>query len=483
MQACYNRSVYTAFQKILTQKCAIKWDRPLVVGVSGGADSLTLLHLLTRAKVPALAVYFDHQLRSQAATEAEMVGNLAREWGAAFLTGSADVRYLACDQHLSLEAAARQARYAYLFDMACLHHAQGVATGHTADDQVETILLHLLRGSGLDGLRGMSYVTRLEQFSTNLPLFRPMLGFWRAEIDTYLREHGIHPLEDHTNRDILFQRNRIRHELIPALQTYNPQIKARIVSLGQSVEDGLRILQPVIKQAFDKAVVDCGEGWLTFCSESLRSLQPELTAFVLRHGIHTLQPFNEDITRAAIEQCVEQIHSQRLDGSLVLGDGIELVFAQQRLYLRKGEAAIREADYPWMDAGVTLTLEAPGHLELSHGWVLHVEQIDKGQTQPSFGSPWQAWLDGERTTFPLEIRGWRAGDRFTPFGMANGSVRVADFLNQKRVPRPVRKNIPLVLSAGEIVWVAGLQIGEKFRVSERCGTLLRLRVTRIDGAG
>ncbi len=146
-----------------------------------------------------------------------------------------------------------------------------MATGHTADDQVETILLHILRGSGMDGLRGMTYLTRLDEFSADLPLFRPLLAFWRSDVEQYIREHGIQPLEDRTNLDKRFLRNRVRHELLPVLQTYNPQIKARIFSLGQVVEDGMRILQPVVEEAFNRTIIQQEEDWLAFSTELLRS--------------------------------------------------------------------------------------------------------------------------------------------------------------------------------------------------------------------
>ncbi len=482
--ACYNRIVYTTFRKILTQNCGIKWNDPLVVGVSGGADSLTLLHLLTRAKVPTLAIYFNHQLRKEAAGEAEFVAKLARQWGAAFLTGSADVHQVARENRLSLEAAARRARYTFLFEMARLHNAQGVATGHTADDQVETILLHILRGSGMDGLRGMTYLTRLDEFSADLPLFRPLLAFWRSDVEQYIREHGIQPLEDRTNLDKRFLRNRVRHELLPVLQTYNPQIKARIFSLGQVVEDGMRILQPVVEEAFNRTIIQQEEDWLAFSTELLRSFSPELIAFILHHGVHVLQPHSEDINRAAIERCVEQIQSSRSDGMLVLGDGIELIFAQKRLYLRSRHAEINAAEFPAMDSDRKYFLDAPGEIQLSDGWVLQVERITNPGTPLSFGGdPFQAWLDGERIKFPLEIRSWQAGDRFTPFGMVSGSLKVADFFSRKHIPRPARKKIPLILSGGDIAWVAGLQISEKYRVTERTTNLLCLRITRVDHPG
>ncbi|MEN4010972.1 MAG: tRNA lysidine(34) synthetase TilS [Bellilinea sp.] len=471
--------MYTGFRKILTQKCLLKWNRPLVVGVSGGADSLTLLHLLTRVKIPTVAVYFNHQLRSQAESEEKTVRAMAHQWGAAFLSGRADVRQLAKSLHLPLEAAARKARYEYLFEAARTHDAQGVATGHTADDQVETILLHILRGSGLHGLRGMEYHSYLEEFSPNIPLVRPLLGFWRADIEAYCHDQNIHPLEDHTNRDTVFFRNRIRHCLIPELQTYNPHIKERLYSLSQIVADGLHILESGVEQAFDQVVIEKGEGWLGFSLSALCELQPQMVSFVLRRAAMDLQLSSENMNHAAIERCAQAIQSRRTDGTFVLGDGIELVFAQAHVYLHNKNAIIRDANLPWIAEGITIELDEPGEVVLGNGWTLRVERMARGHTLPTFGEDaCLAWLDGEQVSFPLEVRGWRAGDQFSPFGLQGGSVKVADYLNQKRIPRLVRKNVALVRSAGKIAWIVGVQIGDNFRVDERTRTLLRLQAIR-----
>ena len=148
---------------------------------------------------------------------------MAEERGLSFVLGCTDVSALAEEQKLSIEEAARVARYRFLFEQARQLKAQAVAVAHNADDQVETVLMHLLRGAGLGGLKGMPYRAILPVWDEAIPLVRPLLGVWRSEIEVYCRQHSLEPIEDASNQDTTFFRNRLRHQLLPTLQEYNPQ--------------------------------------------------------------------------------------------------------------------------------------------------------------------------------------------------------------------------------------------------------------------
>ena len=136
---------------------------------------------------------------------------------------------------LSIEQAARECRYAFLFAQARVHHAQAVAVGHTADDQVETMLMHLIRGAGLDGLTGMSYRTVLPSFDPSIPIVRPLLGVWRRATIDYCESHDLHPVRDPSNDSLDYFRNQVRHNLIPALEVYNPRIRQALLRTADSL--------------------------------------------------------------------------------------------------------------------------------------------------------------------------------------------------------------------------------------------------------
>jgi len=242
----------------------------VVVGVSGGADSVGLLHALI-ALAPEYdlrlhVAHLDHQLRGAAArADADFVRELARRWNLPHTIESRDVRTFARDQHLSLEEAARQVRYTFLIEAALAQGSQTIAVAHHADDQAESVLMHFLRGSGLAGLRGMRPKTRLADFgfqtvdvkrrSADLQLIRPLLDVPRAAIEAYCAQHNLSFRIDATNADTTYFRNRLRHELLPLLATYNPAIKAILRRTAEVVQGDYELLEAHRNFAWDMTIL------------------------------------------------------------------------------------------------------------------------------------------------------------------------------------------------------------------------------------
>ena len=215
-------------ETVFRDQCGLDPNRPVLAGVSGGPDSLCLLDILHTAGYRVIVAHFNHQLRPEADQEADSVSARARSLGLPFASACADVRAYAGAHRLSLEEAARMLRYQFLFASARKYEAQAVAVGHTADDQVETVLMHFLRGAGLAGLKGMEYRTLLPVFDQQIPLVRPLLSLWRADTEAYCREHALQPHYDVSNTDQAFFRNRLRHALLPELEKYNPRVKESV---------------------------------------------------------------------------------------------------------------------------------------------------------------------------------------------------------------------------------------------------------------
>ena len=195
-------------QQVL-QNCKIHPNQLVIVGVSGGADSLCLMDLLHRSGLPILAAHFNHQLRSEADADEAFVMDCATKIGVSWVVGRGDVKGFALQNGFSLEEAARKKRYSFLFEQARVNGAQAVAVAHHAGDQVETILMHFVRGSGIAGLRGMQHRTVLPEWDAFIPLIRPLLGVERAEIEEYCLDHGLRPRQDETNTDVNIFRNRL----------------------------------------------------------------------------------------------------------------------------------------------------------------------------------------------------------------------------------------------------------------------------------
>ncbi|MCI0520105.1 MAG: tRNA lysidine(34) synthetase TilS, partial [Chloroflexi bacterium] len=241
------------------ERCRLTLDQPILAAVSGGPDSLCVLDGLHRLGFRLAAAHFDHGLRAEAADEARRVEAFAGERGLPFLLGRGDVRACAQAQRLSLEEAARNQRYGFLFAQAQSIGAQAVVTGHNADDQVETVLMHLLRGAGLAGLRGMSFYALPNPWSVSIPLARPLLGVWREEILAYLAQNGLVPNLDASNEDLTFYRNRLRHELIPTLESYNPQARRLIWRTAEILFHEDAALSAVEEAAWQAAAAPAGE--------------------------------------------------------------------------------------------------------------------------------------------------------------------------------------------------------------------------------
>jgi len=198
---------------------------PIIVGVSGGADSLCLLGTLHEAGYSLIVAHFDHQLRPDSAEGAKFVQQIAEKYNLHFVSASDDVAAYAKAEKQTTEEAARNLRYRFLFAQARKYNAQAVAVGHTADDQVETVLMHFLRGAGLSGLKGIQPRTILPAFDLEIPLVRPILDFWRDDTVAYCVAHNLTPHEDPSNASDDFFRNRLRHNLIPELEKYNPRFR------------------------------------------------------------------------------------------------------------------------------------------------------------------------------------------------------------------------------------------------------------------
>jgi tRNA(Ile)-lysidine synthase len=453
---------------------------PLVVGVSGGVDSLALLHLLHNSGFKVTAAHFNHHLRPEAEGDAQFVARTAKDLGCAFIRGDGDVAQLAATEKLSIEAAARKARYQFLFLEAERLGAQAVVTAHTADDQVETVLLHLIRGAGLKGLRGMQPRTFLHNYSSTIPLIRPLLETWREELAAYCRENDLCPRTDATNADPTYLRYRIRLELIPQLASYNPRIKERLAGLAANVHGSLEVLEGAVYEKYQLILRGSGNGFRSFDRSQLAAMPSGTQLEIIRLAVWELLPISEDIDRAALTRAAALLSGSKSRLQANLADGLDAWVSGDRFILALAGVLVIEPEWPVSPADRRLELTVPAIVELENGWEIQAHWLDvEGDLVfDNSSSPNTAVLDASSLTLPLTIRRRAPGDRFQPLGVGSGSLTVGDFFTNIKMPRDARVGWPLVFSGSQLVWVPGYRPAETVKVQKNSRKLVQLRLLK-----
>ena len=467
-------------RNVVQEECQLSRQLPVVVGVSGGPDSLSLLNVFLRLEYPVIVAHFDHCLRPDSSLDAEKVQKTAEKANLPFVLGRADVKTYAENEHLSIEEAARKARYHFLFDQARRANAQAVAVAHSADDQVETVLMHLLRGAGLSGLKGMTYRAIVPEWDQEIPLVRPLLGVWREEIMAYCQELGTQPALDPSNQDIHFFRNRLRHELIPLLEGYNPQVKQVIWRMALTLAADHEVLEEYFHKIWQECLVEQGPGFVCLSLRKVNSLGVAQKRSVIRQAIAVLRPVLRDIDFMSIQRALEFISSPSSTAQRDLVSNLRLSIEGERLYLVEWGTNVVDIDWPLLKPGESFSLASPGSVQLLNGFILSAEAI---QTLPVAGftprseDAYQVWLDADSLSFPLTVRTRQAGDRFHPLGMDGHSIKLSDFwINQHLVQR-ARSGWPLVCSSGQIAWIPGFLPSDNFRVTENTRRIVRIVIS------
>ncbi|MHB8776264.1 MAG: tRNA lysidine(34) synthetase TilS [Anaerolineales bacterium] len=454
---------------ILKNECGLVKDRLIIVGVSGGPDSLCLMESLHQTGYSLVVASFDHRLRPESSLEASMVEKIAARLELDCIIDGADVRSYADQNRMSIEEAARTLRYRFLFDLARRRNAQAVAVGHTADDQVETVLMHFLRGSGIAGLTGMSYRSIIKAFDPVIPIVRPLLDLGREDTVKYCAENGLHPYHDSSNDSLDFQRNRIRHVLIPNLESYNPKIRDAILRMTQSLKADYVVIKEALENRWEEAVVAIGGDVITFNADLLCQYSPGLQRNLVKHAMQTLRP-DVDISFSVLDRAAKMINSSAHSARLDLKAGLHMLRESKSIYICTLDAELPISLWPQMPEDLSITVSPPRQAALDSGWKLNCErwhlpalaweQAERNENQ------FQVWLDAENLTGSLELRTRRRGDRFTPLGMNGHSQKLSDFFINEKVPYRARERWPLLCAGHEIIWVPGYRLSHTYRLTE-----------------
>lgn len=485
----------------------------VLVGVSGGADSIALLALLNELarswNLRITVAHLNHRIRGQAAdADARFVRALARQLGIGYIENRKDVPRLARRHGISLEMAGREARYAFFVDAARQRHCDAAATAHTADDQAETILLKLTRGTGAHGLAGIPYITHWK----NLKIVRPLRDIDRATIIQFLRRRRLAWREDATNANDAFLRNRIRHDMLPYLETkFNPRIRQALGRLADILEkenewqDSLAkhilsacVLKPAAlktnatKRVPPRAQQTLGQqdgglsGGCRIVAVPQRVFQHALDGQilvshpqaarrrVLRQWLASCDVVPASMDFDAVDRLDNLLMTRQSGRAVTLPNGYVVRKCRQQLRLDSGKQAVTTAfrvplkipgktRLPELGLGVTASL-APGiYREKPRGIGHYPARASLALT---------AWRRRR-----IIVRSWRPGDRMAPLGMG-GSKKVQDIFVDEKIPGDQRPYVPLFECGGEIIWIPGYRIAQGWEVVPTDAKALQLVIDR-----
>ncbi len=444
----------------------------VLAAVSGGPDSVCLLHVLCTLReglgIGLHLAHLNHQLRgADSDADMEYVKALGKKLGVPVTVGMRDVATYQKEHRLSPEEAAREVRYRFLAEAGRDVGAGVIAVGHTADDRAETVIMNLLRGTGTRGLRGLQPVSRRTFGRDTVVIIRPLLEISRRATGAYCSEHDLKPRLDATNLSLAPTRNRVRHELIPALRKYNPNVVDALLRTARIAGDDTEYIDAQVANILPDLMV-AGEGHVIVDKPGLLALPAALRRYVLRAAIQEVRGTLKDIEAGHVEDLVEAL--EKPAGTAVgLPDGLVFSIEYNRYLIARDTAAL--CPLPVLKGEHPLTV--PGVTRLP-GWEVTADIIKAGNEPEAEDDGWTARLDYDVAGASLTVRPRRPGDRFHPLG-AGGGRKLNRFLIDEKVPRAWRTRVPVVTDPDGIVWVAGWRIDERAKVTAATRRVLRLR--------
>ncbi len=474
-------SKMTPEQKVLRfirQQDLVIARQKLLVAVSGGADSVCLIHILRKLQkeldIELHVAHLNHQLRgAESDADAEYVTDLAQRLGLPAIVESRDVRAYQLQHRLSLEEAAREVRYSFLARTAAEIGAAGVVVGHTADDHVETILMHLLRGSGTRGLRGLLPVNRWQSADHSLLIVRPLLDLTREETTAYCRRHRLAPRTDTSNLSSEPFRNRIRHQLLPELREYNPQVAEALLRTARIAADDLAFIDKEGARLRDKVTL-AEKDSVIINKKEFSTLPSALKRHLLRAAVETLLGNLKDIEAGHIEDIMDALDKPA--GKVIgLPDGLNFTIEYDRYVLSPDAASL--CPFPPLEDHTGLNV--PGLTNIP-GWNIEATVVPQSEYTEAAGitDDFTAHFNYDKTGDKLTVRHRRPGDRFQPLGM-DRPKKLNEFMIDARIPQAWRRRIPILCSPELILWAVGYRIDERAKVTRNTKQVLRLKFERI----
>ncbi|MGE5633420.1 MAG: tRNA lysidine(34) synthetase TilS [Caulobacteraceae bacterium] len=442
-----------------------KGDR-IVVGVSGGPDSLCLLHILktlsNECGYELYAAHLNHKFRGKDADEdAAFVERTCKEWGIPAWVEAFDVPAYIVETGLSPEEAGREIRYKLFNEMCDRVGANKIAVAQNLNDHIETILMRFMRGSGIDGLKG------IEPVRDNI--VRPLIETDRRKIEEYCSELKLNPRIDKTNLEPIYYRNKVRLELIPYMEkNFNPNIKQALARFSNLIKDENEFLEQEAGKAFD-TVAESEAGRIIIDTGKTKGMHIALKRRLVRIAVENLSNTLNGFEFKHFEGIVD-LMDKSTGAAVMLPQKIKAYVSYDKLILAKDiEKADKKCYYK-------LKYDYDNNIETENGRIIiarkksnDIERITKEKDR--------IFIDGSKIREGLVLRNREPGDMFSPIGL-KGSKKLKDYFIDEKVPREQRDEIELIADGNEVVWIVGGRISEKYKITDRTSDVIIIKYLR-----
>ncbi|GIP24819.1 tRNA lysidine(34) synthetase TilS [Paenibacillus sp. J22TS3] len=455
----------------------------IVVAVSGGPDSVALLHALhhiakdSKAKLNLVCAHVNHGFRGKESdSEAEFVRGIAKDLGIPFELGSYDVPAYMEESGLSVQTAAREKRYEFLHRTAQHYNASSIALAHHGDDQAETVMLRLLRGTGMSGLAGM----RVKRREKNVELIRPLLRIYKTDLIQVCRNSGLEYVTDSSNLSNKYARNAVRLDVLPFLGQYNGQLAESLNRLAEVAGEEDDYMQQAVKEAY-AAMVSQVQGGSCFPVKEFARLHVALQRRLIKLILNYLPLNTDDMDFVKIEAIREGVLQEHpTNWTLDLGGGLRCIREYNTVSILPETTDQVKQEYTYRLEEVPARLPLP---EAGRELRITIRPVNLQSAQPDWktaGSE-EALFDADKINYPLIVRSRKPGDIMKVMGL-NGSKKVKDIFIDQKIPPSVRSKIPIVTDAsGRILWLPGVRRSAHAAVGSSTSSILHMQMEPLEG--
>lgn len=470
------------FKNIIRNNINLTYTEPVIIAFSGGIDSICLLNLFSKTTNPIIVAHFNHGIRENADRDEEFSRNFAQQFNYEFVSAKEDVGTFARKNHLSIEEAARQKRYEFLFRIARKKGADKIAVGHHADDQVETVMMHFLRGSGLSGLSGMKEEAIIPEFDPKISIIRPLLSFWREEIKNYCDHNHLEYVVDETNLNDIYERNRIRLKILPFLNNLYPGLNSRIFNMANIIQNDDELIQKQIQISWDSCCILENHQFIQFEKLEFQKLSISIQRRIIRNAVDKINPEIRDLSYQNVENLL-QFLNQNKPGEIDLQQNVIAVIGNNTLTLGSRFKEWIDIIYPQLNDTIKFDIKLDKLIRISSNWIFQINNWINTESIPmNKDNKYIVFLDAD--SFGNEniiLRSRKDGDRFQPLGMDKGSIKISDFFINEKLEKSARDKWPLLVnSSEEIIWIPGFKPGNKFRIKKSTSRVIQFSISKTD---